>query len=155
MKATLVDHRTGAFGRSSKRNGMTRGMCASLVGLAFLAAYAETAAWMLPMWLDFRGHYSHALMVVAMVAYLLWQGRAWLVSTEPSMPAAAALTAGILSASAVWFVSALAGVRAPGTLAALVVGWLAIGAALGRGSVWRLTPIFALLLSVIPSGSKR
>ncbi len=137
-------------GREQTLSGVGWGTSLICVVLAFTGAYAASFAWMLPVWLDYRSHYGHGLLVIGLVFYLLWQERARLPGIELPLPTFTLMILAILFASAAWFASTSAGVRVPTVLAGLPVAWFAMSVVLGRGGLRRLAPYFALIVSVVP-----
>ena len=140
----------GGEGREQTLSGVAWGTALICVVLAFTGAYAASFAWMLPVWLDYRAHYGHGLLVIGLVFYLLWQERARLPGSELRPLTFTLMTLAILIASAAWFASASAGIRVPTVLAGLPVAWFAMSVVLGHGGLRRLAPYFALIVSVIP-----
>ena len=117
---------------------------------AAILGYFSTFGWMLPAWLRAGSHYSHGLLVIGVVGFRLWQDRTHLIGDAMNNRGLVTLWLALLGASVVWFISALGGIRVPGTFAALAVVWLGISIVIGRGGVWRLFPYFVLLYSVVP-----
>ena len=138
----------------SEQERKSIGLPVEFVYVAVIAAailgYFSAFDWILPVWLTAGSHYSHGLLVVGVVGFRLWQDKAYLVRDTVNNRWLVVLWFALFVASAVWFVSALGGIRVPGTFAALAVMWLGISIVIGRGGVWRLFPYFVLLYSVVP-----
>jgi EpsI family protein len=120
-----------------------------IAGLVVIA-HALSNTWLLESWLDYRGHYSHGLLVVGMVGYLLWGARDRLIGAPLAGLQKYLVLAALLAASLAWFASATAGIKVASTLATLATVWFALAAVLGRGALWRLLPFFALLACTVP-----
>lgn len=110
--------------------------------------YHSEWAWSIPRWLSFRGFYSHGLLLVAFVGYLLWRDRHRLLA-EPR-PANAIILLLTVGSAFFWWIAWAAELIVLQLFAAFFVTLTAACYLLGRRSVIFFGLPFAILILALP-----